>query len=246
MPSLPATTQDALHSPQTRRSFPSFTQPHFEAATASIDGGLLAYVVSLYVARRERNEGRDDGRYSAVGGNGGAGVCDCDGNLNVNASFVFDAARFRMAVRCGVLFVFADRLAEARTLRKSKLGPRARMIRRWRLTQGLSLILCHISQELNTTSELCWRVWEVGASLRARWRSRRCRAPRRHRGACAERKSAKVKGPERIIPWWILSWPRWAKGPLRPSRRRSWPTSGRQVRFAKAARLVSLSQHVNL
>ncbi len=34
-------------------------------------------------------------------------------------------------------------------------------------------------------------------------------------------------------------------GPLRPSRRRSWPTSGRQVRLAKAARLVPLSQHVN-
>ena len=41
-PSRPATTQEALQRPQTRRSFPSLIQPHFEAATASMEGGLLA------------------------------------------------------------------------------------------------------------------------------------------------------------------------------------------------------------
>jgi len=72
-PSLPTATQDALHSPQTKRSFPSFIHPHFEAATASIAGGLLAYVESLYVERRVRKDGSDDGRYSAVAGRRGAG-----------------------------------------------------------------------------------------------------------------------------------------------------------------------------
>lgn len=41
-PSRPTTTQEALQRPQTRRSFPSLIQPHFEAATASIAEGLLA------------------------------------------------------------------------------------------------------------------------------------------------------------------------------------------------------------
>jgi len=72
-PSLPTTTQDALHSPQTKRSFPSFIHPHFEAATASIAGGLLAYVESLNVERRVRKDGSEDGRYSAVAGRRGAG-----------------------------------------------------------------------------------------------------------------------------------------------------------------------------
>ncbi len=72
-PSLPTATQDALHSPQTKRSFPLFIHPHFEAATASIAGGLLAYVESLYVERRVRKDGSEDGRYSAVAGRRGAG-----------------------------------------------------------------------------------------------------------------------------------------------------------------------------
>ena len=66
MPSRPATTQELLHSPQTNLSLPSFIQPHFAAATASIAGGLLAYVESLYVASRDRNEEIEDGRYSVA------------------------------------------------------------------------------------------------------------------------------------------------------------------------------------
>ena len=64
MPSLPATTHETLQSPHTNRSFPSFTQPHLAADTASIAGGLLAYVVSLYVASRERKDVVEEGRYS--------------------------------------------------------------------------------------------------------------------------------------------------------------------------------------
>jgi len=62
--SRPASTQDALHNPQTSLSFPSFTHPHLAAASASIAGGLLAYVLSLYVARRSSKFCVDDGRYS--------------------------------------------------------------------------------------------------------------------------------------------------------------------------------------
>lgn len=58
------------------------------------------------MARRERNEVRDDGLYSAVGGRTGPGVGVGAENLNINVFLVFDAARDRIAVRCGVLFAF--------------------------------------------------------------------------------------------------------------------------------------------
>lgn len=58
------------------------------------------------MARRERNEVRDDGLYSAVGGRRGPGVCIGAENLNENVFLVLDAARERIAVKCGVLFAF--------------------------------------------------------------------------------------------------------------------------------------------
>ena len=64
MPSLPTTTQEASQIPQRNLSLSSFSHPHFDAATASIAAGLLAYVDSLNVASRERKEGIEDGRYS--------------------------------------------------------------------------------------------------------------------------------------------------------------------------------------
>ena len=64
IPSRPASTHDALQIPQTNLSFPSFTHPHLAAASASIAGGLLAYVLSLYVASRSSKLCVDDGRYS--------------------------------------------------------------------------------------------------------------------------------------------------------------------------------------
>ena len=63
-PSLLATIHDAQQIPQTSLSLPSLIQPHFDAATASIATGLLAYVVSLKVARRVRKEVVDEGLYS--------------------------------------------------------------------------------------------------------------------------------------------------------------------------------------
>lgn len=62
IPSLLASTQEMPHRPQTNLSFPSFTHPHLAAATASIAGGLLPYVVSLYVERRAKNDDVDEGR----------------------------------------------------------------------------------------------------------------------------------------------------------------------------------------
>jgi len=64
IPSRPASIHDTLQTPQTSLSFPSFTHPHLAAASASIAGGLLAYVLSLYVARRSSRLCVDDGRYS--------------------------------------------------------------------------------------------------------------------------------------------------------------------------------------
>lgn len=62
--------------------------------------------MSLYVARRDKNEGSDDGRYSAVAGSVGAGeLWPWAGNLNENVLLVLDAARVRIAVRWGVFFV---------------------------------------------------------------------------------------------------------------------------------------------
>ena len=62
-------THDTLQMPHTNLSFPSLTHPHFAAATASIAEGLLAYVVSLNVDSRERNDDVEDGLYSdATGG----------------------------------------------------------------------------------------------------------------------------------------------------------------------------------
>ena len=82
IPSLPARTHEVLHIPHTSLSFPSFTHPHLAAATASIAGGLFAYVVSLYVARRRRNELVDDGRYSDVKSSDLAIVADGIDDLN--------------------------------------------------------------------------------------------------------------------------------------------------------------------
>jgi hypothetical protein len=73
MPLRPTTTQELLHSPQTSLSLPSFIQPHFAAATASIAGGLFAYVASLYVTSRDRNDEMEDGRYSVAADKGKIG-----------------------------------------------------------------------------------------------------------------------------------------------------------------------------
>ena len=68
IPWVDATTQEFLHTPQNNLSRPSFTHPHFAAATASILEGLLAYVARRYVDSRLRNEAVDDGLYSDVEG----------------------------------------------------------------------------------------------------------------------------------------------------------------------------------
>ena len=65
---MDATTHEFLHTPHNSLSRPSFTHPHFAAATASIWEGLLAYVASRYVDSRVRNEAVDDGLYSDVEG----------------------------------------------------------------------------------------------------------------------------------------------------------------------------------
>lgn len=100
MPLVFATTQDTPQIPQINLSFPSFTHPHFAAATASIAAGLVAYVVSLYVKRRERNDDVDEGRYSeAVEGaerTESGGAC---ADLNGIDLRVFVAARFRIETR---------------------------------------------------------------------------------------------------------------------------------------------------
>ncbi len=66
MPSLLANTHEELHTPHTSRSFPSFTHPHLDAATASMAGGLFEYVASLKVDNRVRKEEIDEGRYSSL------------------------------------------------------------------------------------------------------------------------------------------------------------------------------------
>lgn len=63
-------THAALHIPHTNRSFPSFIQPAFAAATASIDDGFVEYVDNLNVDNRDKNEVVDDGLYSTVAGCG--------------------------------------------------------------------------------------------------------------------------------------------------------------------------------
>ena len=99
MPSLPTTTHEALQNPHTSLSFPSFVQPHLEAATASILDGLFEYVESLNVSSRERSDCRDDGRYSADGrSDAESGV-----KLKENALFALLATRLRIADRRGVL-----------------------------------------------------------------------------------------------------------------------------------------------
>ena|SRR5258708_2437417 len=98
IPSRPASTHDTLQTPQTSLSFPSFTHPHFAAESASITDGLLAYVLSLYVARRSNRLCVDDGRYSYD-----AGEPELRGvvirNLVGIALRVLAAARARMAAR---------------------------------------------------------------------------------------------------------------------------------------------------
>ena len=61
--------------------------------------GLLEYVANLKVSRRERNDWREDGRYSADAGSSDG---DSELNLKVNAFLAFVATRLSIAVRCGV------------------------------------------------------------------------------------------------------------------------------------------------
>jgi hypothetical protein len=98
IPSRPASTHDALQTPQTSLSFPSLTHPQLAAASASMAGGLLAYVLSLYVARRSSRLCMDDGRYSydAVEPELRGVVTR---NLAGSALRVFAAVRARMAAR---------------------------------------------------------------------------------------------------------------------------------------------------
>jgi len=99
IPSRPESTHDALQIPQTSLSFPSFTHPHFAAARASIAGGLLAYVLSLYVARRSSKLCVDDGRYSYDAAEPEL-LKDVDArNLAGSALRVLAAVRARMAAR---------------------------------------------------------------------------------------------------------------------------------------------------
>ena len=65
---MDATTHELLHTPHNSLSRPSFTHPHFAAATASIWEGLFAYVASRYVDSLLRNEVVEDGLYSDVEG----------------------------------------------------------------------------------------------------------------------------------------------------------------------------------
>lgn len=107
IPSLPTAIHEISHKPQTSLSLPSLTQPHLAAATASIAAGLLAQVDNLKVAKRDRNEGVDDGRYSVGDPNvegGAARVCV----LNGNACLVREAVRARIFARCGVDFVRSE------------------------------------------------------------------------------------------------------------------------------------------
>jgi hypothetical protein len=65
----------------------------------------LEYVDNLNVARRERKDVTDDGRYSAVGSCEGAWAFDGNGAVNVKgkAFRVCDAARANMALRRGAV-----------------------------------------------------------------------------------------------------------------------------------------------
>jgi hypothetical protein len=99
MPSLPTTTQDASHIPQRSLSLSSLIHPHFAAATASIAAGLFAYVDSLNVARRERKDGIEEGRYSEVELTGVKFDAARPGALNGSALRVRVAVRARIAAR---------------------------------------------------------------------------------------------------------------------------------------------------
>ena len=103
IPSRPASTHDTLQTPQTSLSFPSFTHPHLAAASASIVEGLLAYVLSLYVARRPSRLCMDDGRYSNDAVEPELRGIDTTRNLVGRALRVLAAVRARMAARRGVL-----------------------------------------------------------------------------------------------------------------------------------------------
>lgn len=100
IPSLPAKTHEAAHIEHTSRSLPSLIHPHLAAATASIGAGLLAYVESLNVESLERNDGRDEGRYSADRVFSFTEVARRD--VKVSAFLARVAARDKIAVRCGV------------------------------------------------------------------------------------------------------------------------------------------------
>ena len=104
IPSLEATIHELLHIPHVNLSFPSFTQPAFAQATASIAAGLFEYVASLNEESRDKKETVEEGLYSVAPEYAatllGKGVGMC-------ASFfcfcLFDAARARIAVKCGAV-----------------------------------------------------------------------------------------------------------------------------------------------
>ncbi len=98
IPSRPATTQEAPHIEHKRRSFPSLIHPHLDAATASICSGLFAYVASLKVERRDRNDATDDGLYSVFEEKVESEDA-CLSDRNENKFFVRVEARERMAVK---------------------------------------------------------------------------------------------------------------------------------------------------
>ena len=107
MPSLPTTIHEFSHNPQTSLSLPSLIQPHLAAATASIAAGLLAYVASLKVARRDKNDGMDDGRYSVDEFRAEIGTTRVAA-LKGKACRVREAVRARIFARCGVDLVRSD------------------------------------------------------------------------------------------------------------------------------------------
>jgi hypothetical protein len=99
MPSLPTTIQEASQIPQRSLSLSSFIHPHFDAATASIGAGLFAYVDSLNVARRERKDGMEEGRYSVTEFSGVKFDTVRTGALNGSALRVRVAVRASIAAR---------------------------------------------------------------------------------------------------------------------------------------------------
>lgn len=119
MPSRPVATHDAWHRPQTRRSLPSFVQPHLEAATGSRHAGLFAQVDILNVSSRNKKDGKEDGLYSAPGSNTG----EDELSLKENAFLVRVAARDNIAVRCGVFFTVSPNSGAVLLRARGELDP---------------------------------------------------------------------------------------------------------------------------